>query len=264
MKLAICIPWRSIGDESRDRAHDWVLSYVRRAGFSMIFEGSGSSRAEMCNNAARYAISYGADVLFFLDADTWIPTLTLWAAAEHSLHEHRFVHAFTEYHRLDVRETRRCLAIDPYDFHTGKRPNGGRMTKKHVSGASAISVDLWNEIGGFDERFTTYGLEDRAFHLAAETIGGSVERIEGPAYHWWHKTDPNKGVRHHKNDERVKLIEHYCRAAGYVPDYGQLGKMGQQGMVTVPKDAVPCPAAMKLVLMEPGGPLSSDLPEQVV
>jgi hypothetical protein len=134
---------------------------------------------------------------------------------------------------------------------------GARVTQKHVSGASAISVALWNEIGGFDERFTTYGAEDRCFHLACETIVGSVERIDGPAFHWWHRTDPNKNRRTSKDDPRVQLITRYCTAAGYIPEYGQLARLGSSGMIELPPDAAADPDAMRTLLSEDGGPLSA-------
>lgn len=253
---ALCIPWKPIGDRSRDAAYEWCRNWWDSHGFDTIFVGSGSSRAEMCNNAARQALESDVDVFVFVDADTWTPPEQIHKAILMADEWDILVHAFTDYVRVGQSFTDRSLRPPPDHLDLRRLQISGRTTKKHVSGASAISLDLWNRLGGFDERFTTYGLEDRAFHLAAHVIGCGVARIDGPAFHWWHRKDPHVADRPHKDDARVQLISRYCAAAGYVPDYGALGRMGESGLVTLDPSVIPGPEAMISVLSEPGGPLS--------
>lgn len=211
----------------------------------------------MCNDAARKAIAQGADVLMFLDADTWTPVEQIHAAVESARTTNRLIHAFTDYARVNQINTTYSLKLPMDRLNIPNLLKGARVTQKHVSGASAISVELWNEIGGFDERFTSWGAEDRCFHLACEVIGDSVERIEGSAFHWWHRTDPSKNRRTSKDDPRVQLITRYCTAAGYIPEYGQLARLGAAGMIELPPDAAADPDMMRSVLSEDGGPLSA-------
>jgi hypothetical protein len=259
--IALCMPWNGSTDPSRARAHAWVSSYWRRNGFDVI-EGTGSSRSEMCNAAAR--LSDGAEVLIFVDADTFTPISQVWDAAQLAQSTNRLVHAFTTYARLDQMTTKLSQTLPVDEIDPARLLRGARTTTKHVSGASAISRTLWECIGGFDERFTTYGREDVAFQAAAETLGGAVERIDGPAFHFWHRSDPNKALRPRRDDPQVQLVGRYCQAAGRLPEYGQTRRLGESGYFKIPDDAQPDPDAMRAVLSEPGGPLSTAGAEQVV
>jgi hypothetical protein len=49
----------------------------------------------------------------------------------------------------------------------------------------AVRRDIWDETGGFDERFRGWGGQVSAFFYAAATFGGR-ERIHGSAYHMAH------------------------------------------------------------------------------
>jgi N-terminal domain of galactosyltransferase len=256
--IPLLMPWHDIGDRSRTVAHDWCRLWWRSAGFDVI-EGSGTSRAAMCNDAARKAIASSADVLVFVDADTWTPVEQIHSAIERARSTNRLVHAFTDYARISQINTQHTLGRPIDRINIPNLLKGARVTQRHVSGASAISVALWKEIGGFDERFTVWGLEDRAWDMAAGVFGGPVERIEGSAFHWWHKTDPKKALalRPSKDDPRVQLIARYCAAAGCIPDYGQLGRLGASGMIKLPSGATADPEAMRALLAEDGAPGSS-------
>lgn len=255
-EVPILMPWKDVGDRSRSVAHAWCKKYWSDHGFDTIIEGSGQSRSEMCNDAARKAVEMGADVLIFVDADTWTLPEQLRDAISLARSSDLLVHAFTDYVRIGSMTTQRSISIPHDRLKLSQLLKSGRSTPKHVSGASAVSVETWNALGGFDERFTTYGSEDRAFHLAAEAYGGYVERISGPAMHWYHHLDPHKSDRPRKDDPKVQLIARYCQAAGYVPDYGQLGRLGASGFITIDPDQPSDWEAMQAVLLEPGGPLS--------
>lgn len=258
------MPWTDRGDLSRRAAHDWCVEWWKEQGLGTLYEGSGSNRSVMCNDAARKALSDGAEALVFLDADTFAPVSQILEAVSLAQNTNRLVHAFTRYARLDQTLTKRVLGMSPAQISPHHLLRASRVTTKHVSGASAIHRDLWNKIGGFDERFTQWGMDDVSFHLAAEVLGGAVERIEGPAFHLHHRKDPNASVRPSRDDARVQLIGRYCAAAGRLPEYGQTRRLGESGYFHVPPDAQPDPDAMRAVLSEPGGPLSTVVPEQVV
>ncbi len=52
-------------------------------------------------------------------------------------------------------------------------------------GCFAIGRPLWDELGGFDERFAPWPGQDIAIIEAAGTLA-SLRRVDGIAYHLWH------------------------------------------------------------------------------
>ncbi len=54
------------------------------------------------------------------------------------------------------------------------------------SSALVITRDLWDRVGGFDERFRGWGFEDQAFFAACKALGGGVGRVTGPVFHLYH------------------------------------------------------------------------------
>jgi hypothetical protein len=57
-------------------------------------------------------------------------------------------------------------------------------------GVFAIPRSLYDEVGGFDERFRGYGSEDKGFLVCASTLGGDKQRMPGLAFHLDHPEDP--------------------------------------------------------------------------
>src|SRR5690606_8632154 len=139
--------------------------------------------AEMCNDAARKAVELGASVLFFADADTWVPADQLALAVETARETGRLTHAFDGYHRLDSTNTRLGMRTDPQRIRVARYAAAGKRFTNHVSGATAVPLQMWRRVGGFDERFVGWGFEDQVFHLACEVLGGGTERVPGPAIH---------------------------------------------------------------------------------
>jgi hypothetical protein len=58
----------------------------------------------------------------------------------------------------------------------------------------AIPRRVWDDLGGFDERFIGWGFEDMAFQSAVCGLYG-WERIEGDVYHLWHPRGVSIGGR---------------------------------------------------------------------
>lgn len=255
LKIAVCIPWNDTDDPWRRRAFDWCHKHWADAGLP-VYDGDGVSRSAMRNAAARKAIHGGAEILFFADADTWVPIHQLVAAAILTKKTNRLAHAFDAYVRLGSNETKRGMARIP-DARALSRL--GVRQRGHMSGAAAITVDLWQELGSYDERFTTWGFEDRAFDLAAGVIGGGIERVTGTAVHWYHPPAAERQIRPKPGMPSVDLVLRYCEAAATVPGTGTLARLAPP---LVPRGAVPNPDLMRAILSEPGGPLAVLVPEQ--
>ena len=248
--VVICMPWRDSGDHRRLQAFKWCCNWWGAHGFRVAV-GLGQSRAEMCNHAADQAISSGARVLVFADADTWAPAEQILAAIEAARRD-VLVHAFTKYSRMDSGSTQQALR-NGYQVRADRLGPRGKVSTEHVSGLSAISVGLWQRVGGFDERFMKWGFEDQAFHLACEVLGdGPPERIPGFAIHWAHRADP--ASTQSPDPAAVELMRRYCEAAGRVPAHGRTGRLSRMGKLSIEEDSGG-PGEMREVLAEEGGPL---------
>lgn len=249
VNIAVCIPWMP-GDGWRQMSYDWCTAWWQSIGVP-IFVGTGSSRSAMRNDAARQAFAAGADVIFFADADTWVPMDQFVTAMTTAHQTNQLTHAFTTYTRLGSKQTRAAMNEGNVDAHELSRM--AQRQRNHASGAHAISKELWEKIGGYDERFETWGLEDRAFDLAADCLGGGVRRVDGPAIHWFHEHAKGKEVRIRKDQPTVHLMIRYCQAAGKIPPAGVVAALARSA---VPRNAQPDPEAMLAVLSEEGGPLA--------
>lgn len=250
-RIGVCIPWNDSDDTWRSSSFHWCAEWWTNAGFD-VFIGSGESRAAMRNNAATSAIAAGVDVLFFADADTWVPHQQAIDACKMAYEKDQLVHAFTEYIRLGSSITKQYLPLKNPSMKVLSRM--GPRQRHHMSGASAISVQLWKKIGGYDERFVAWGFEDRSFDLAAGCLGEEIGRVNGYAIHWFHGPAAEKATRLRADDPAMELVIRYHLAAAKIPPTGRSSRLAA---MKLPKDAKPDPEIMLAILSESGGPLSA-------
>jgi hypothetical protein len=89
--------------------------------------------------------------------------------------------------------------------------------------------------------------------LAAGCLGGGINRIDGPALHWYHPPVDGKVMRPTMDDPATALVVRYAQAAGRVPD---AGRALTHAVHHVSADAQPDVEAMLAILREDGGPLA--------
>lgn len=145
-------------------------------------------RARAINLAASDADDlYGRwDVAIITDADTVVPTGQVADAMAVADFTGTMTLGYDTYVSLNRRGTRRILDGARYDEANWMRSRELVLKASTYSSLVAVRRDLWDVVGGFDESFEGWGWEDTSFALAAQSVGGQVERVPGPCWHFWH------------------------------------------------------------------------------
>lgn len=239
MKVQVLTPWIATGDRWRERAKHHTSRHWEAIGLEVVYGESDErpmNRAQARNRAAEAS---DADVFFFADADMWVPSDQFWESVRLASATGRMVLAYTHHLRLNRWSTEKV--------YEGQATYQGQTITGCSSGAFAITRDLYERIGGHDERFRGWGYEDRSFQFAAETIAGEEPRLPGLSYHLWHPRGADQARVTAERLEGKALAERYKRAAGVVP---------RRGIVGAVRDAALDPDAMWAILREDGGPLA--------
>jgi hypothetical protein len=89
-----------------------------------------------------------------------------------------------------------------------------RTFRDQHSSVVVIPRTLWDDIGGFDEAFRGWGMEDTAFALSCEVIAGRpLERLPGEVWHLNHASAPGEKHGSPSHVLNMKRLAHYQEAA---------------------------------------------------
>lgn len=253
INVAVCIPWRD-GNEARLKSRDFIHHFYSDLGVPVYY---GTSAGRFLNrSAARNAAVKGAllenpnlQVLFFADSDTLITKDQFWSSCYLAMVYNTLTLAFSEYHRLDKTQTKLV-------YKTGKQ-QVGKIYKLHASGALAVSLPLWKSVGGYDERFKSWGAEDRAFFCACNTIINRSHSLYviGKAIHLFHgrSIDKDSGLKEYLDN--VELGIRYKLAAG------KPNLVRNKSLLPQHPSLKPNREAMFSILKEEGAPLNPRKPQ---
>lgn len=194
MNVSVLIPYRPFDNYRREH----ILRFVKHRmelGFpdwEIVFgiddpndltEPFNRSRA--LNEAARN--SYG-DVLLICDADTICNETYLWQALKMIESGASWVFPYEMYYNLNQAYSDKILG--QMADRQWKRPSDTDVEfalDYVVSGMLMVRRDLFETVGGFDEKFIDWGYEDDAFNLMLTAFGGESQRVpEGFVTHIWH------------------------------------------------------------------------------
>lgn len=189
MRAVILVPRR---EDNGWRDTLWQHVKNRLAAWD-VFEGHHTAEEGPFNRSAainRAAVAAGDwDVAVIVDSDTIVGDNQIDDAVRQAAATDRITFGFVTYRALNPDGTARILAgwdgaWEP--FIDWEAPNT-------ASSCVAVSRHLWEQVGGFDDRFVGWGWEDCAFSIACQTLGGGWNRIEGPVWHLWHPPSPDAG-----------------------------------------------------------------------
>ncbi len=145
------------------------------------------NRARAVNRAARAAGAW--DVALIIDADIWVPEHRARLAVKRATATGQLSYAHTAWWGTTGVTCADLLAgrldLDDWDAW----PDDAWHVRNPLSNSCCLAVrrDLWDRIGGYDERFQGWGGEDWMFYDAAITLGGAAWRPgPEPVIHLWH------------------------------------------------------------------------------
>lgn len=182
-RVAVVVPWRG-GDSHRERSWKWCRTWWEQLGWP-IFEVEHPppdpfSRSWCINEGARRAWPW--DVLVAIDADVFSDDAQrIRSAAESAAETGRLTIPHTAGADLSERGTRLLVA--------GRDGWERALYKQREVCTSRIWImrrDLFELVGGFDERFRGWGHEDVAAFHSMRTLRG-VDHLPGTAWHLWHR-----------------------------------------------------------------------------
>lgn len=189
MRAVALAPRRADGGR-RDQLWRWA----RQRWPLEVIEGASPpgpfNRSAAINDAARRAGSW--DIAAIIDADTVLEPARVLEGLELA-RTGRAVLPFTHYCLVGRRETDQLMRAEQLPA-TAERTT---IRANRWSGCVIVPRELFDAVGGFDERFVGWGGEDIGF-AAALLARGKVARLPGNLFHLWH---PHSVERRHRTPE---------------------------------------------------------------
>lgn len=201
----------------RDRLWAFTRPVWENAGFNVIegYSVDGPFNRGAAINAAACAADEW-EVAVIADADVVLGDVRQAVdAAERAAEYGKLTYAHD--HLTMLTETGTAAVLDgtvtPFEAGIGETRHPNTWSQ-----CLAVPCDLWEDVGGFDERFVGWGWDDLAFMSACWAFAGGIDRIRGDAYHLWHprsRVENEDSPTHAANQvlgQRYLAVKHSRRA----------------------------------------------------
>lgn len=216
MKVVVLVPRRADAGW-RDHLWGWVRDRWRREHPEWsIHEGwhpaelGPFNRSAGVNAAAREAGDW--DVAVIADSDTFADAAQVRQAVDVALVDRQITFAYDRYCYLNRAGTKKVIE--------GFQGNWWPFVEWTMTGTCSNLVvvprSLWDAVGGFDEGFVGWGMEDVGFSLACQAIGGGMRRISGDVWHLHHNPSPENNTESPLYLANVARMKRY-EACNYDP-----------------------------------------------
>lgn len=228
MRTVFLVPRRD-DNGPRDRIWAWCKArWEREFPDVQVFEGYHTdgpfNRSAAVNAAARAAGDW--DLGIVIDSDVFLRRSQVQAAVDRAADTGRVTWAHRRWRGIREDATTRIVA-DLQDF--GPEFAGHDMDliverTNPISWSCCIVIPraVWDDMGGFDERFVGWGFEDMAAQSLIVGLYGH-ERIEGDVYHLFHP----------RSEERIVPGQGRMTAT---PEYVTNARLGRRYMYAVRRD----------------------------
>lgn len=210
MSVSVVIPFLS-EDPHRQRSFEWIKNWWR-TNFpdwqKLVAHNDPFTKAGSINLGVKETTG---DVILITDSDCYTPDVAglqrlvgeVEAGKQPWITPHRFVYKLSEKSSQIV-----------YDEGSINLNKLTRSIGCIGGGLIVLNRESWNIVGGFDERFQTWGGEDVSFGMALESLCGSQPRGRLDLIHFWH---PPQNYTFRMPDSTARLIQDYRRASRH-PD----------------------------------------------
>jgi len=216
--VSVIIPYRE-SDEWRARSRHYVtvalaLTFGLDGSEPEVIQADDPHESFNRGRAINAGVEQSSgDVLVFADADLWIPPQALRYALT-VVNEYGMVVPFDNLIGLGPEATEMVYAgADPSQVWAAGHVELD-WRRRSVGGCNVLRRDVFETVGGFDERFAGWGSEDSAFEAAVSTLGGPVGWVPARAVHLYHPVDKTRGTV--LTDNNAMLAEEYQLAWGDV------------------------------------------------
>jgi glycosyl transferase family 7 (putative galactosyltransferase) len=146
------------------------------------------------------------DVAVILDSDTIVDADEVRAAVALAAESGELVLPFHLRNMLSAEGTKEILGD-----YVGSWNRWVKLRERdRVSCCVVVPRGLWDEVGGFDERFEGWGGEDEAFHAACTLLKG-CRRTKGEVWHLHHAASPHHDHSTPLYREALQLRHRYMR-----------------------------------------------------
>lgn len=166
-----------------------------------IFEGhhdhGAFNRSAAINRASSLADKQGKwDLGIVMDSDVVLSAKQVRNAIKRAKKTGRVTWAFQRWRALSEEGTKKVMGSGRMAEENPGVDDGEVAKTNPISWSCCFVIPryIWDELGGFDERFQGWGWEDMAFHAAATGPHGH-ERIDGDLFHLFHPRSSERQIR---------------------------------------------------------------------
>lgn len=183
MKVTIAFPHRAGNCPFRKKAFPYVQSAFKRLfpDAEQIIVDSGHTYFNVAASRNLAVKQAGSGIVVIADSDMLPSEQGIRSAVNAAAHGG--VHLpFTRYRALSHASTARFYLrkLDPHNLASEYE------STESVAGCIVVRADVWDDLGGMDERFEHWGWEDNAFSYVVESLLGGMIRHEGITNHLFH------------------------------------------------------------------------------
>lgn len=198
---ALLVPRRADGGQ-RDRVWKFLKGHWEQLGWP-IYEGHQDDGPFNCARALNLAAKQGPwDIAVIAGSDLYVSLNQVRAAVGKASRTGNLVHAHDHFYALSQEATERVLKGDEPETWMAEwdEPMIG-------NGPVAITRELWEEVGGYDEGFVGWGYEDVAFRFLCERAAGEAW-VPGPNFHLWHPIDASETNEGANPENRQRYLDY--------------------------------------------------------